>query len=197
MCFIVVPSAPRDGVEPLAPTTTIIVGGDDKPRDKFLNAFITLLQSPKAPTSTTSLIKILFELLLDNGVVNVNTAVQIAVKFRRTRKPLLPRHAVQRALVSGVAISIRIVKLAQPAKPAKPSFPDDKLVPGQPSNSIVTITKVIYPEHVPLLVIRLLDILVDKKVLDVPTSNRILFTFRKIPTLLTHGFWCAPVLFDV
>lgn len=163
----------------MEPSDTIVIGGDSVPKEKFLKVFISILQNPKPASSLTVLIKSLFELLIDNGVIAVNTATQIAVRFRKDLQNTSVRIMTAAISILGIVISVRVVKLVQPQKPAKPSFPNDRLVPGQPSVSTVTITQVLFPEHVPLLINRLLVILVEKRILEISTVNRVLVTFRE------------------
>lgn len=73
----------------------------------------------------------------------------------------------------GISIKIEITKII----PHQP-FPVDKIVPGEPGESTVTIV-FIDDKRVPSVANGLLDILVSKKIIDVSTANSILVTFRK------------------
>jgi len=150
-----IPGAPNNnGARPLTPLETIVINGNPKPKDKFLKVFINLLKNPKAPDAVKNLIKILIELLVDNGVTNQETIIKIIVKF-------------------GVAATIQVIEPRE-----TPVFPDNKLVPGEPSDNKVTIIRIEEPDFWPSFINRLLQILVNKKIVDLPTANRILVTFN-------------------
>lgn len=184
-----VPDSPdAAGARPLNPQEPINVGGNPNPKKKFLINFIPLLANPKSPDTPKRLLKTILELVIDNGIVDLPTATQIVVKFG-TMSHFDVGYSKLIILFIGVGIQVQ----SRPDSPSgpdgpdgpdgpsqqEPVFPDNKLNPGQPSDSTVVISQVVRPENLPSFINRLLQILVNKGVIDQPTANRILITFRK------------------
>jgi len=132
---------------------TLVIRGNPNPKTKFLKALLSFIQNPRPQVPALNLVKMLLELIIDNGIIDVQSGLQMSVAY---------------------GFGIKISSL--PDRPDL-TYPIDQIVAGEIGESTFTVTS-IEDKDVYAAVNGLLEILVARNIFEHSTANLILATFK-------------------
>jgi len=142
----------------------LIINSEPEARENLIKKIITLIEKPTGRESQQLLIKTLLEFLVDSGTTDENTIAQLSVRY-------------------GFSINIRVTKQEKSIEVVIPDIPDR---PSKP-DSVIVISKVtIEPSghEKPLpLIVKLLEILVNKKKSSICQQPRRFWSLSIYPVL--------------
>jgi len=135
----------------------VVCGGDQDARKKFITYLTTLIGKPKSATGYGSLlVKYFLELVLDNVLIEIQNAADLAVSY-------------------GYSVSIQITRIYTTTTTREVTGGGDG--PHMKFDSTVTISNEPTDEDFGGFISKALEVLVQAKIFETSAANNILFTF--------------------